>query len=336
MLYICFIQPNLSHLRGLSWDRQQRKYQVHIGVNGRMLKLGRYAELHAAALAYNEACTVLGWDDQKNNMHDLLDTDSDCSTRDHRTSSSSPLSKSRPLPRFIRNLRAWDKLINMANKLQPGRVVHASSPLSSSPTSGSLSSHHGVAEGVTGLGTEAPRSSHFVGVAWHKHSRKWQTQLCWQSRQINLGYYLTESEAALAYDVASVLVRCTAPNGRVPPPDREGGQGKDHIYDPDRVHQLLESISSLSARESIRAMIHPLWLSSSSSSPLSSSSQQPQHAPLTISPTISDFLAPADTDSDCASDPLMSLATLAEMATLAADSYAHHHYTHFIPIMAPT
>lgn len=43
-------------------------------------------------------------------------------------------------------------------------------------------------------------SSVFHGVSWHKTNRKWVAQIQINGRRKNLGYYLSEAEAALAYN----------------------------------------------------------------------------------------------------------------------------------------
>ena len=49
-------------------------------------------------------------------------------------------------------------------------------------------------------------SSKFRGVTRHKQRGKWQSQITRQGKNVNLGYYNAELEAAQAYDRAAV--RC--------------------------------------------------------------------------------------------------------------------------------
>jgi hypothetical protein len=40
----------------------------------------------------------------------------------------------------------------------------------------------------------------FKGICWHKRLKKWQANICFNSRKIHIGYFDTEAEAACAYD----------------------------------------------------------------------------------------------------------------------------------------
>ncbi|CAG9461796.1 unnamed protein product [Pedinophyceae sp. YPF-701] len=154
--------------KGVSWDKQQRKWQAHISVRGRMIKLGRYDCAETAALAYNEACEILGW--------------------------------------------------QVANDLGAARAA-----VLAAPAGGSYIRSSTAAAKLRGLRShcapEAPkrRTSRFVGVGWHKINAKWQAQMCLQAKQLNLGYYECETDAALAYDSACVLLGREPSNQRVLP-----------------------------------------------------------------------------------------------------------------------
>ena len=49
---------------------------------------------------------------------------------------------------------------------------------------------------------ERSGSSRYRGVRWYEPSKKWRVMLYTPRRRIGLGYYVTEREAALAYNVA--------------------------------------------------------------------------------------------------------------------------------------
>jgi len=44
------------------------------------------------------------------------------------------------------------------------------------------------------------KSSNFKGVSWHKNTKKWQVRIIHNRKNICLGYFLSEIEAAKAYD----------------------------------------------------------------------------------------------------------------------------------------
>jgi len=45
--------------------------------------------------------------------------------------------------------------------------------------------------------------SKYKGVAWHKHNKMWPSNITVDGRQIPLGYFKNEIDAAKAYDMAS-------------------------------------------------------------------------------------------------------------------------------------
>ena len=57
--------------------------------------------------------------------------------------------------------------------------------------------------------TSQPKSSRYVGVSYHKTNKKWMVVIYDQKskRQINIGYYKLETNAALAYDKALLQLR---------------------------------------------------------------------------------------------------------------------------------
>lgn len=47
-------------------------------------------------------------------------------------------------------------------------------------------------------------SSKFKGVSWHKNIKKWQVAIKYNYKKYHLGYFLNETDAAKAYDRASI------------------------------------------------------------------------------------------------------------------------------------
>lgn len=43
-------------------------------------------------------------------------------------------------------------------------------------------------------------TSNYKGVSWHKPLSKWRASICVNKKRMHIGYYLTEKEAALAYN----------------------------------------------------------------------------------------------------------------------------------------
>jgi hypothetical protein len=46
-------------------------------------------------------------------------------------------------------------------------------------------------------------SSKYKGVGWHKKNKKWQVQIALNRKSKHLGYFVSETEAALAYNFAA-------------------------------------------------------------------------------------------------------------------------------------
>ena len=56
-------------------------------------------------------------------------------------------------------------------------------------------------------------SSKYLGVSWHKATKKWRAQIVHESKILQLGTYETEEEAARAFDVEAIGLR--GPSTRV-------------------------------------------------------------------------------------------------------------------------
>jgi len=50
------------------------------------------------------------------------------------------------------------------------------------------------------------RPSKYVGVSWHKHIKKWETQVRIDGKNKKLGYSNDEKEAARMYDEQAILL----------------------------------------------------------------------------------------------------------------------------------
>lgn len=51
---------------------------------------------------------------------------------------------------------------------------------------------------------KGPKSSQFKGVSWHTEHQRWASYLYVNGRQLRLGYFSSETDAALAYNVAAL------------------------------------------------------------------------------------------------------------------------------------
>lgn len=48
------------------------------------------------------------------------------------------------------------------------------------------------------------RTSKYKGVCWHRHNRKWYSRICVKKKEIHLGFFDSEIDAAAAYNVAAL------------------------------------------------------------------------------------------------------------------------------------
>ena len=53
----------------------------------------------------------------------------------------------------------------------------------------------------------SPNSSAFLGVSWHRSTRRWHAYITVDSQQHSLGYYVDEEEAARVHDAGARMVR---------------------------------------------------------------------------------------------------------------------------------
>ena len=56
-----------------------------------------------------------------------------------------------------------------------------------------------------GINVQSVLSSGFVGVSWHKSTRKWQAKIQFDGKRRHLGYFLTKEEAARRYDEFAIF-----------------------------------------------------------------------------------------------------------------------------------
>ena len=53
----------------------------------------------------------------------------------------------------------------------------------------------------------SPKSSAFLGVSWHRSTRRWHAYITVDSQQHSLGYFVDEEEAARAHGAGARMVR---------------------------------------------------------------------------------------------------------------------------------
>jgi hypothetical protein len=53
------------------------------------------------------------------------------------------------------------------------------------------------------MANQGSRTGRFKGVSWARRQRKWIAKICVAYKQIHLGYFISDVEAALAYDAAA-------------------------------------------------------------------------------------------------------------------------------------
>lgn len=59
----------------------------------------------------------------------------------------------------------------------------------------------------SGGSADAPKSSAYKGVSWHKHSQKWYAYIQAAGKMRGLGYFDLQEDAARAYDAEARKVR---------------------------------------------------------------------------------------------------------------------------------
>lgn len=63
----------------------------------------------------------------------------------------------------------------------------------------------------SGGSADAPKSSAYKGVSWHKHSQKWYAYIQAGGKMRGLGYFDSQEDAARAYDAEARKVRTHRP-----------------------------------------------------------------------------------------------------------------------------
>ncbi len=67
-------------------------------------------------------------------------------------------------------------------------------------SAGAATASRTVRSARSGASADAPKSSAFKGVSWHKHSQKWYAYIQAAGKMRGLGYFDHQEDAARAYD----------------------------------------------------------------------------------------------------------------------------------------
>ena len=133
-------RPASSKYKGVCWCRRFRPWHAHIGVNGSLLNLGRFATEEEAANCYNEAA-----------------------------------------------VKYFGKFA-LLNVLERELVVEERPP-----------------HWIPCRKTATPTSSRHKGVCWDCQRKKWRSEIRVSGKQVFLGNFGQESDAATAYNQAATL-----------------------------------------------------------------------------------------------------------------------------------
>lgn len=91
-----------------------------------------------------------------------------------------------------------NEIMNVANGFEVDHINH--NRLDNQKSNLRICTHH---ENMFNRRSQDNSRSQYKGVAWHKHNKMWQANITVDRKQINLGYFKNEIDAAKAYDKAA-------------------------------------------------------------------------------------------------------------------------------------
>ena len=186
----------------MTWEKRDKKWRAQLNHDKKRHSLGYYKLETDAALAHDEAAKQLKGPNTETNFASLKDYEKAKAnelvksglSNENATTSSAIIAKVK-------------QAISKQNSKRAGKSVGVGFSDGNEETEDESGWEDNTAVSTSTSTKKKKKSSEYVGVSYDKKNKRWMSQLMHDKKPLRLGYYTLETDAALAYDVASKQMR---------------------------------------------------------------------------------------------------------------------------------